>query len=359
MAKIRVVLTDDSAFARDVLRSILENDGDIEVVGEAANGEEAVRLAVELKPDLITMDLEMPVMGGMDAITEIMATHAVPILVVSSVADARQACAAVAHGALDAINKPELNAAAGAAFVARVKMLAKIRVITHMRSYALAKAMPGAIHSMPVRPAIPPISMLPSGVAMSPVATSRIFAIASSTGGPQALARILGQLPADFPGALLISQHIADGFASGMASWLAGICKLPVRLAREGELLTPGTVYVSPSESNLSVTPSRRIALAQRLFGEIYHPTCDVLLTSVAAVYGRQGVGIILTGMGSDGAAGMEKIRQAGGVTLAQDEASSVIFGMNKIAIDRGGVQQVLSADEIPQAMCRLAGMMG
>ncbi|TAN66694.1 MAG: chemotaxis-specific protein-glutamate methyltransferase CheB [Methylobacter sp.] len=355
MAKIRVVLADDSSLARDMLRSLLENDGDIEVVGEAKNGAEAVRLAVELKPDLITMDLEMPVMGGMDAITEIMATRAVPILVVSSTADAGQAYAAVAHGALDAVSKPDLDPAVGAAFVAKVKMLSTIRVIRHIRSRFPEKS------PAPASSSISPItsdSKPPVGTAI-PCSDgdklSRVFAIVSSTGGPQALATILGQLPADFPCPLLISQHIADGFAPGMAEWLASICKLPVRLAQEGEPLTPGTVYISPSESNLAVTPSRRITLAQRLLGEIYHPTCDVLLASIATVYGRQSVGIILTGMGSDGAAGIAKIRNAGGATLAQDEASSVIFGMNKIAIERGGVQQVLPADEIPRAMCRLA----
>jgi len=350
MVKIRVLLADDSSLARDMLRSLLEYDGGIEVVGEAKNGREAVRLAVELKPDLVTMDMEMPVMSGMDAIAEIMATRAVPILVVSSTADAGQACAAVAHGALDAVSKPTLDPATGAAFVAKVKMLAKIRVITHIRSRFSEKP------AVPITPCPqPPISTLTPRPGDDD--SSRVFAIVSSTGGPQALAAILGQLPQDFSCPLLISQHIADGFAPGLAEWLAVICKLPVRLAREGDPLAPGTVYVSPSETNLAVTRSRRIALVPRLSGEIYHPTCDVLLASVAAVYGRQGVGIILTGMGSDGAAGIAKIHNAGGTTLAQDEASSVIFGMNKIAIERGAVQQVLPADEIPGAMCRLAGL--
>ena len=162
MGKIRVLLTDDSAVARDLLRSFLENDGEIEIVGEATNGEEAVRLALELKPDLVTMDLEMPVMGGMDAIIEIMATQAVPILVVSSVADAKKAYAAVAHGALDAINKPGLDLAAGAEFVAKVKMLAKIRVIAHIRSRASTQTTPDIIQAMPVLPA-----SFPDSAAMS------------------------------------------------------------------------------------------------------------------------------------------------------------------------------------------------
>jgi two-component system chemotaxis response regulator CheB len=285
----------------------------------------------------------MPLMGGMDAITEIMATQALPILVVSSVADAKKAYAAVAHGALDVINKPELDAASGANFIAKVKMLAKIRVITHMRAITSTKTP----SSTALSPAIFPLS----------ADTSRLFAIASSTGGPQALALLLGMLPATFPCAILISQHISDGFAAGMAEWLASVCKLPVRLAREGEEIIAGTVYISPSEANLTVTPTRHISLAPRLPGEIYHPTCDVMLTSVAAIYGKQSVGIILTGMSSDGAAGIERIHRASGVTLAQDEASSVIFGMNKVAIERGCVQQVLPLQEISQAMCHLAGL--
>lgn len=371
MAKIRVVLTDDSSLARELLRSFLESDGGIEVVGEARDGAEAVRLAVELKPDLMTMDLEMPVMGGMEAISEIMATRAIPILVVSSVNDAKNAYAAVARGALDAMNKPEFDSASGAEFVAKVKMLSQVRVITHIRSRFSVGAGSPAINATTevnvgnrgqgrsygeVVGIHEPSGSVPP-MAAPPPDNQRLFAIASSTGGPQALALILGSLPANFPCPVLISQHISDGFAPGMAQWLAGLCKLPVRLAREGEMVMPGTIHISPSEANLAVMPSRRITLAPRLPNEIYHPSCDVLLDSVAAVYGRQGIGIILTGMGSDGARGIEKIRQAGGATLAQDEASSVIFGMNKVAIDRGGVQQVLPAGEIPQAMCRLAGL--
>lgn len=345
MAKIRVVLADDSRLARDMLRGILENDGDIEVVGEAANGVEAVRLARELRPDLLTMDLDMPVMDGMDAIVEIMASCAVPILVVSSVNDARTAYAAVARGALDAINKPEFDAVAGAEFVAKVKMLSQVLVIKHLRPRS------GVVPSG----APAPLQMPNRGLA--PHGSQRVFAIAASTGGPQTLGMILGTLPSVFPCAILISQHIADGFAAGLAAWLASVSKLPVRLAREGEAITAGTAYISPSQFNLAVTRSHRLTLAPRLPGEIYHPTCDVLLESVSAAYGPQAIGVILTGMGSDGAAGIEKIRRGGGATLAQDEASSVIFGMNKVAIQRGGVQQVLPANEIPAAMCRLAGL--
>lgn len=357
MAKIKVLIVDDSALARDLLRSFLQSDSEIEVVGEAKNGAEAVRLCSELRPNIVTMDLEMPVMGGMEAITEIMATKAVPILVVSSVADAQKACAAVAHGALDVVAKPEFDATAAAEFIAKVKLLSRVAVITHIRSRYSKN---GEALKVPAAPAVfrttPPAKKTEQSAAAAPM---RLIGIASSTGGTQALAFILKQLPHDFPWPILIAQHIADGFAGGMANWLASISPLPVRLAQEGEPIAPGTVYISPSESNLAVTAQHRLALIPRLPGEIYHPTCDVLFDSVAKVYGQRALGIILTGMGRDGAQGLLKIREAGGDTLAQDEASSVIFGMNKIAIDLGGAKKVLPLDHIPQAMCSLHHLSG
>jgi two-component system chemotaxis response regulator CheB len=190
---------------------------------------------------------------------------------------------------------------------------------------------------------------------MPATAPMRLIVIASSTGGTKALAFILQRLPADFPWPILVAQHIADGFAGGMAKWLSSISPLPVLLAQEGESITPGTVYISPSDANLAVTAQHRLTLTARLPGEIYHPTCDVLFDSAAKVYGRRVMGIILTGMGRDGAMGLLNIRQAGGNTLAQDETSSIIFGMNKVAIDLGGAEKVLPLDDIPQAMCRLA----
>lgn len=350
-AKIKVLIADDSALARELLRGFLQSDGEIEVVGEARNGAEAVRLCSELKPNIVTMDLEMPVMGGIEAITEIMATRAVPILVVSSVADAQKACVAVAHGALDVVAKPEIDTPSAAEFIAKVKLLSKVAVITHIRS---RYARNGEQAKLPDSAAIPPPAPF-AAKSVPATAPLRLIVIASSTGGTKALAYILQKLPADFPWPILIAQHIADGFADGMAKWLSTLSPLPVRLAQEGESIMPGTVYISPSDANLAVSQHHRLTLMPRLPGEIYHPTCDVLFDSAAKVYGRRVMGIILTGMGRDGAAGLLKIRQAGGNTLAQDEASSIIFGMNKVAIDLGGAEKVLPLNDIPQAMYRLA----
>lgn len=345
MDRVRVVLADDSSVARQLLRSFLESDGGIEIVGEARNGREAVNLVRALKPNLVTMDLEMPVMNGLQAIEEIMAAKAVPILVVSSVADAENAYEAVARGALEVIGKPECDAMAVGEFIAKVKLLAKVPVITHIRRRTTG-----------VKEVFPAASTAPARIGGDDGA-ARVFAIAASTGGPQALAAILSRLPAGFPCPILVAQHISDGFAAGFAKWLSGTCKIPARLAQEGESIMPGVIYVSPSEHHMAVTPSRRITLVERRAGEVFRPSCNALLNAVAEVYCRRSVGIILTGMSSDGVQGIERIHKAGGVTLAQDEASSAIFGMNKVAIDSGCVQQVLSLDAIAQCMLELAGL--
>ncbi len=338
MSAIRVVLVDDSALARDVLRSLLEGEADIEVVGEAANGREAVCMACELRPNVISMDLEMPVMGGLDAIEEIMATKAVPILVVSDTADARNACEAIRRGALDVMGKPELNSPVAAEFAAKLRLLSGVPVITHLRSNGHVFASPAAKEF----------------AAPQAAGHGRAVAIASSTGGPQALARILPALPAHFPAPLLIAQHIADGFAAGMAEWLGGLCRLPVCLGKEGEPIQPGVVYISPSESHMAVTPARTLTLMPRRDGDLYHPSCDLLLKSVANTFGRRAIGVILTGMGHDGAAGLDVIRKFGGTTIAQDEASSVIYGMNGVAVASGSAQHILPVAEIAQALHRL-----
>jgi two-component system chemotaxis response regulator CheB len=347
--KTRVVIADDSSLARAMLREFLESEEHIEVVGEAGDGREAVALTRELKPNLVTMDLEMPVMSGLEAIEEIMCTKAVPILVVSSVADARNALAAIERGALEVVAKPDYTPEQAADFVAKVRMLAGVSVITRMRPRPTVSSLPS-----PSLPTVSPASTfvpLPANGSHYP----HVFAIASSTGGPQALAQILPALPGGFSCPVVIAQHIADGFAGGMVDWLASLCKLPVRLAAEGDLLQAGVIYISPSERHLCVTPARRLTLIERVPADVYRPSCDVLLNSVADVFGRQAVGIILTGMGSDGARGMARMVEKHGTTLGQDEASSVIYGMNRVAIEAGAVQQVLPVADLAAVMIRLA----
>lgn len=346
MKVIRVLIVDDSSLARALLRSFLEGEADLEIAGEASNGRQAVELARQLQPDLITMDLDMPVMDGIAAIEEIMCTKAVPILVVSSVADARHALEAVGRGALEVMRKPDYSPAEAAEFVATVRLLAGVSVITRRRPRpALTPMVPEST------PRTPPSASPEAAAAPYP----RVFAVACSTGGPAALALILRALPADFCCPVVIAQHISEGFARGMVEWLGRLCKLPVRLVTDGDLLQPGVIHVAPSETHCRVTPTRRLALLERGPRDIYHPSCDVLLDSVAEVFAGQAIGIILTGMGSDGARGIARIREKGGTTLGQDEASSVIYGMNRVAIEAGAVQQVLPIEALAGAMARLA----
>lgn len=346
MAKIRVLLVDDSVVVRGLLRSLFAKDDAFEVVGEAGNGAEAVAQVKRQRPGLITMDLEMPLMGGVEAIEEIMSFCPVPILVVTDYANAQHAYAAVAHGAIDVVAKSGLAEREAAAFLARARLVASIPVITHIKS--LRRSSPKTKLAMAPRP---------SGVHLSPHVP--VFGLASSTGGPQALCRVLSQLPVDFNCPVLIAQHVVPGFAAGMAKWLAAESGMPVKLAEDGEAIVPGQVYLSPSESHLSVSSSHRIDLLALREGDTYRPSCNVLLESMAAVFGKRSVGITLTGMGSDGVKGLAGIKAAGGTTLAQDEASSVIYGMNREAIERGAVQQVLPLDEIAAAMVQLAGGAG
>ncbi|TCW36351.1 chemotaxis-specific protein-glutamate methyltransferase CheB [Marichromatium gracile] len=332
---IRVLVVDDSPLARALIRTQIEAAAGLEVCAETGNGREALRLTQELAPDIITMDLQMPGMGGLETIAEIMSTRATPILVVSDLADADNAMAAVAYGALDALPKEALGDASRLA--QRLRTLAGVPVIRHIR-----------------RPQAP--------AALAPTAPephrhrARVVAIAASTGGPHALAQILAALPPDFPAPLLIAQHIADGFAQAMAAWLDGLCPLPVAVAEPGEALRPGRVHIADPGQHLGVDHEQRIQLSPRAAGDIYRPSCDHLLESVAAHYGARAVGVILTGMGRDGARGLLAMRRAGAPTIAQDEASSVIFGMNREAIVAGAAAEVLTLAEIPPRLCALTG---
>ncbi len=334
---IRVLLADDSELARSLLREIIDAEPDLQVAGEAANGLQACQLAASLKPDVICMDLEMPQLGGADAIDRIMHQKAIPILVVSSSSDAAKAFQALDLGALDVIAKPGLDPQLARELVDKIRLLAGVAVITRLRP------------STPALPSTPPPP--PEG----PRNFQRLIAIACSTGGPQALARLLPQLDPVLPAPVLIGQHMSDGFAEGMAHWLNGLSSLPVKVAGEGDLLQAGTIYLSPPEQHMSVDDTHCIRLLPRQPDDLYHPSCDTLLGSVARVYGPDAIGLIMTGMGRDGSQGMQQLQQAGAFTLAQDEASSVIFGMNQEAIARGAIRQILPLDELPARLNQLA----
>jgi two-component system chemotaxis response regulator CheB len=352
--RIRVLITDDSVTARSLIRALIEDAPGLEVCGEASNGREALEQVLALEPDLVTMDLQMPLMDGMTAIREIMHQRPSRIIVVSEIADAAHAMEAVAAGALDALAKPCLDEGEG--FIRRLRLLAGVPVIRHLRSMRESAA--EASHApTPLQPQDldRPSRADAAASGAERAALPPLIAIAVSTGGPQALARLLPELPVDLPAAVLIAQHIAEGFAAGMVGWLNELCGLPVQLANEGERVAAGRGYVADSRTHLSLDQNGRFLCQPCAKIDIYRPSCDRLLSAAAAVVGSRAIGVILTGLGRDGVAGIGAIADAKGLTIAQDEASSVIFGMNQQAVLSGRVQRVLPLGEIAGALTQAA----
>lgn len=328
---IRVLVVDDSGAVRALIRSMLESEPGIEVVGEAADGAEAIAAAHRLKPDLLTMDIEMPVLGGLEAIETIVAARPVPILALTALAGVRTAFEAVSRGALEVMEKRELRPDNAAKLVQKVRLLANVDVAAHRASLGRGGA-----------PA-----PLKAGVSRPLGEGERLVAIAASTGGPQAIQYILSRLPADFPAPIVITQHMAEGFTQGMVDWFNGTTPLQVVVAASGERVMPGRAYVNPAEHAMRLTMQGGIVLGEKDRRLHYNPSCDTLLDSASAIYGKRCVGVILSGMGDDGVLGMQAIRAAGGVTLAQDEESSLIYGMNRVAVERGCIERVLPLSEI------------
>lgn len=339
---VGVLIVDDSSLARDLIRSILTEDPSVWVVGEASNGREAMVKVAELKPDVVTMDIEMPVMGGLDAIERIMAEFPVPIMVLTALRDASTAFSALSRGALEVVEKPDIGQARGAELVRKVRLLAGVRVVRRK------------MHTAAVQPL--PTTLPASGLDRPQV---RIIVIAASTGGPEAILSILSHLPADFVIPIVVAQHIADGFAQGMAEWLDKTTPFRVRVAGDGQLLSAGKVLIIPPEYSMRVTRQGLLRLAEREKNTRYHPSCDAFLCSVAESYREHAAGIILSGMGDDGVTGMSAIKKAGGITLAQDENSSLIYGMNRLAVERGCVDKVLALQAIPGELARIACLKG
>ncbi|HSJ57580.1 MAG TPA: chemotaxis-specific protein-glutamate methyltransferase CheB, partial [Anaerolineae bacterium] len=336
--KIRVLVVDDSPLARDIITSILEEDPEIEVVDQAENGKIAVERTAALRPDLVTMDIMMPVMDGLQAIAEIMAYHPTPILVVTSSGEASVAYRAISGGALEVMQKPELGTGPGEweRFARRVKLLAQVKVATHVRGRQGA----AVTRVLPV--------MAP---AASRALGDRLVAIGASTGGPAALARLLADLPPNLTAGVVVVQHIADGFVPGLVSWLNSVSSLRVQEAKQDQEIEAGTVYIAPTGSHTSVARRGRLALLDTPPVDGQRPAVDALFGSVERHYGSTAVGVLLTGMGSDGARGLKAIRSAGGHTIAQDAGSCVVFGMPRVAVEMDAADEVLAIDQIAAAV--------
>ncbi|MBM7117922.1 chemotaxis-specific protein-glutamate methyltransferase CheB [Archangium primigenium] len=338
--KVSVLVVDDSHICRQLICEALSRDPDLEVVGTCTNGKEALDAARELRPQVITMDVEMPVMDGLTAVEHIMAEVPTPILMLT--ADPRQqapelTCRALEIGALALQIKPSIDAGLEAWNLSReVKLLSSVRVIRHIHSKR--------------RPPLPGGGTTPAPVGMP----YGVLAVASSTGGPQVLFRMLSELPADFPTPIVIVQHINAAFAESLAGWLANSSKLKVRLAQDGEQLLPGNVLIAPPGQHMAIPFRGRVALKPGVERDGHMPSGTVLLESAAKAYGRRALGLILTGMGEDGAEGLLAIKQGGGLTLAQNEESCVVFGMPGAAVGRKAVDHLVHGDDVAGTLMRL-----
>ncbi|HET8923893.1 MAG TPA: chemotaxis response regulator protein-glutamate methylesterase [Candidatus Acidoferrum sp.] len=352
--KLRVLVVDDSAFMCKVLEKIFNADEQMQVVGQAKDGREAVALAESLKPDVISMDINMPHVDGLQATAEIMTTNPRPIVIVSSESKdgAASTLRALELGAIEFVAKPSSGIdldmqSVKEELLRKMKMAAKVRVVR--TASRLASTIQNAGGSKPAPKA--PVSSRPaptSGLDQR----FPVVVMAASTGGPATVMRIAPGFTRDFPAAVILVQHMPASFTTQYAAQLAEFTEIRVKEAEANESLQPGTLYICPGGQHLRVTPSGRIQLdatTGRING--YLPNIDVTMESVAAFAGPLSIAAVLTGMGNDSANGAKAIKSAGGLVLAQDEATAVIFGMPSEAIKAGAVDQVLGMDDVYAAI--------
>jgi two-component system, chemotaxis family, protein-glutamate methylesterase/glutaminase len=345
--KVRVLVVDDSALMRKLIPQMLAADNSIEVVGTAMDGSFCLKKIEELQPNVVTLDLEMPGMNGIDTLKEIMRRQPLPVIVVSShsTEGASITLKALALGAFDFVAKPHDATShmgdAARELITKIKVAAECKVV---RS--------GWLAGSSARPA----KLAPAKLAKAP---TRTIAIGISTGGPQALEYLLAQLPADFPGSILIVQHMPEGFTDMFARRLDDLCALRVKEAQSGDVLQAGRVLVAPGSRHLTVKrlPMGDVAvLNDEAPVNGHRPSVDVLFHSLAHEFGKNGIAVLMTGMGDDGAEGLGAVKKAGGVTIAQSEESCVVFGMPKAAIERGYATRVVALDVISSTLQALCG---
>jgi two-component system chemotaxis response regulator CheB len=324
MKKIRTLLAEDSPTSRELLAEMLLDDPELALVGIAGNGVEAVEMTKRLTPDVVIMDIQMPRMDGFDATKQIMMEAPTPVVIVSAAvdpADMAVSMNALRVGALTVLRKPKGPGAKGfdreaKQFVRTVKAMAEVKVVRHRRQASVIPEM-----------------TTPSAASGSP---TRIVAIAASTGGPAALHTILSTLPSTYGVPILVVQHIAGGFVDGLASWLDGASNLRVTVARDGDELRPGWVYIAPDDCHLGLASQSAIRLSTGPPVDGFRPSASFLFREAARTFGSSTLAVVLTGMGSDGVDGLADVRRMGGRIIAQDEQTSVVYGMPGAAVEAG-----------------------
>jgi len=347
---INTLIVDDSALARDIIRDFLETDENFNIIGEAADGEEGVQKILSLNPDLVTLDLEMPKMNGLEVIETVMKKTSVPIVVVTSHDTAKNAYEATVKGALEFYPKDTFSAS-----LTPQKQQQIYETLKRISGIKAAWKKPGT--------AVVPEEFLTTEGKISIVNSSpekrKINAVvmASSTGGPKALSSFFLLVPEKFPVPIILVQHNSSGFDKSFAQWLGVYASLNVKVAEEGEVPVPGTVYVAQTDKHLELRMIDGQMTLRYNDGEPENnqkPSADVLFRTAAESLKESVISVVLTGMGSDGAAGTRRIKEMGGITLAQDEATSLIYGMPKAAAETGCLDMALPLEKIPAELVRL-----
>jgi two-component system, chemotaxis family, protein-glutamate methylesterase/glutaminase len=334
MPNTRVLLVDDSPFALRILMKILASAKDIEVVGSAANGRQALKMIASLNPTVVCTDFHMPSMDGLALVQNIMEQCPRPILVISVSVQpgSTNVFKLLEAGALDIITKPRLEQELAFGGIAS-ELISKIRILAGVQVFRKK-------NTTAPRP--------PSLIAEN-TEQYRLLVIGASTGGPQALQTILSQLPVSFPLPIICIQHISDGFLHNLVSWLGEKCALKCQIAQAGMAPLPGNVYFPQEKMQLEFDAQGRFLITSNTPNKGHCPSVSTTMQTAAAQFGKKMISVLLTGMGDDGAEGMQAVSQAGGMTIAQDEASCVVFGMPKQAIELGAAKRVLALDHIAQ----------
>ena len=347
---IRVLVVEDSLVSQQFLAHILDSDPDIHVVGTASDGDEAIRATKRFKPHVITMDINMPKMDGYQATRRIMETNPTPIIMVTASYDPKEVAKtfkALEAGAVTVIQKPggvghpdyEKSVKE---LIQTVKLMSEVKVVTRR---------PHLLRRQVTAPA--PVTSVPK---TKPKTEIEVVAIGASTGGPIAIQTILSELPMDFPVPVLIVQHIASGFAQGFTEWLAQSTGFPVSVASHGDAFLPGHAYVAPDDCHMGVRSNGRIALSSGPPENGLRPSTSYLFRSVAAVFGANAIGVLLTGMGKDGAAELKQMKDMGAITIVQDKQSCVVFGIPGEALKLDAVDHTLPPERIATALINLMG---
>ena len=353
--RIKVLVVDDSALVRKVITDILASDPMIEVVGTANNGKSAIFKTSQLNPDVITMDIEMPILDGLEALKYIIQTNPKPVIMMSVLTQhgADATFRALELGAVDFIPKPSSVVALSVDEIADL-LIMKVKSVYRSKVNIPTPGRVTAAETLTadITPPAQVVAPLPSGKTSS----DKIVAVGTSTGGPSALLSVFREIPPGFPSPVVVVQHMPEGFTKAFAERLNSSSHLTVKEAEDGDRMKPGCGFIAPGHSHIIIEkrngePVIRLSKSDKVSG--HRPSIDVLFNSVADVYHDKIVAVIMTGMGRDGADGISRIRSLGGHTIAQNEETSVVYGMNRVAVEIGGINDVVPLDDIPRTIIK------